>query len=240
MIIEDIRIRNFKALKDVGLRKMPSLAVFVGRNGVGKTTLFRVFSFLKNCLAKNVRIALQNEGGFNGFKEVVTRGVDTSESIVIELKFRLWIAEKERLVTYRLEIGLENGRPLVRREILRYKRGQYGAPFHFISLIFPTAKVLRSATKKTSTNPTPCSREKSSLLILMCWPSTAWGNWSASRRRRRSVIWWSIGISQISTSTMRAARRATNQACIFPVRETTCLPSPSASKTNTLMFLKSC
>ncbi|MCY3777518.1 MAG: AAA family ATPase [Candidatus Aminicenantes bacterium] len=129
MIIEEIRIRNFKALHDVALTEIPSLAVFVGRNGAGKTTLFRVFSFLKNCLSKNVRIALQNEGGFNGFKEVVTRGVDTSESIVIELKFRLWIAEKERLVTYRLEIGLENRRPLVR---LRYKRGRYDKPFHFI------------------------------------------------------------------------------------------------------------
>ncbi len=132
MIIEEIRIRNFKALHNVALTEIPSLAVFVGKNGAGKTTLFRVFSFLKNCLSKNVRIALQNEGGFNGFKEVVTRGVDTSESIVIELKFRLWITEKERLVTYRLEIGLENGRPLVRREILRYKRGRYGRPFHFI------------------------------------------------------------------------------------------------------------
>ena len=132
MIIEEIRIRNFKALHNVALTEIPSLAVFVGRNGAGKTTLFRVFSFLKNCLSKNVRIALQNEGGFNGFKEVVTRGVDPSASIVIELKFRLWFAEKERLVTYRLEIGLENGRPLVRREILRYKRGRYGRPFHFI------------------------------------------------------------------------------------------------------------
>lgn len=132
MIIEDIRIRNFKALKDVRLRKMPSLAVFVGRNGVGKATLFRVFSFLKNCLSQNVRIALQNEGGFNGFKEVITRGVDTSESISIELTFRLRIVEKERLVTYRLEVGLENNRPLVRREILRYKRGRNGKPFHFI------------------------------------------------------------------------------------------------------------
>ena len=132
MVIEEIHIQNFKALRDVNLKNLPALAVFVGQNGVGKTTLFRVFSFLKNCLSNNVRVALQNEGGFNGFKEVITRGVGTSESIVIELKFRLKIAEKKRLVTYRLEIGLENKKPLVRREILRYKRAAYGAPYHFI------------------------------------------------------------------------------------------------------------
>ncbi len=132
MVIEQIHIQNFKALKNVELRNLPSLAVFVGPNGTGKTTLFRVFSFLKNCLASNVRVALQNEGGFNGFKEVITRDTDTLDSIVIELKFRLSIAERERLVTYRLEIGLEEGGPMVRREILRYKRASYGAPFHFI------------------------------------------------------------------------------------------------------------
>ena len=132
MAIEQIHIKNFKALKNVELRNLPSLAVFVGRNGTGKTTLFRVFSFLKNCLSNNVRVALQNEGGFNGFKEVITRDTDGSDSIVIELKFRLSIAQRERLVTYRLEIGLEEGSPMVRREILRYKRAAYGAPFHFI------------------------------------------------------------------------------------------------------------
>ena len=132
MVIEQIHIQNFKALKNVELRNLPSLAVFVGRNGTGKTTLFRVFSFLKNCLASNVRVALQNEGGFNGFKEVITRDTDTLDSIIIELKFRLSIAERKRLVTYRLEIGLEEGGPMVRREILRYKRASYGAPFHFI------------------------------------------------------------------------------------------------------------
>ena len=132
MVIEQIKIKNFKALKNVELRNLPPLAVFVGRNGTGKTTLFRVFSFLKNCLANNVRGALQNEGGFNGFKEVITRDTDTSDSIVIELKIRLSIAERERLVTYRLVIGLEKGSPVVRREILRYKRASYGAPFHFI------------------------------------------------------------------------------------------------------------
>ena len=132
MAIEEIHIQNFKSLKNIELKNLPPLAVFVGENGVGKTTLFRVFSFLKNCLSNNVRAALQNEGGYNGFREVITRGTDISDCIVIQLKFRLSIAERERLVTYRLEIGLEEGSPMVRREILRYKRASYGAPFHFI------------------------------------------------------------------------------------------------------------
>ncbi len=135
MVIEEIHIKNFKALKDIKLKHLPPLAVFVGKNGVGKTTLFRVFSFLKTCLSTNVRVALQHEGGFNGFTEVITRGADPSDSIIIELKFRLSIAQRNRLVTYHLEIALENGIPLVRREILRYKRAAFGAPFHFIDFV---------------------------------------------------------------------------------------------------------
>jgi predicted ATPase len=38
----------------------------------------------------------------------------------------------DRLVTYLLEIGEREGSPIVKREILRYKRSQYGAPFHFL------------------------------------------------------------------------------------------------------------
>ena len=35
-------------------------------------------------------------------------------------------------MTYRLEIGEDAGRPYIEREILRYKRGAYGSPYHFL------------------------------------------------------------------------------------------------------------
>lgn len=132
MNIETIRIKNFKALHDVEITNIPAYCVFVGRNGTGKTTLFRVFAFLKNCLAKNVRTALNIEGGRNGLKEVLSRGHE-KEDLEIEIQFRLDIAGANRLVTYRLEIGdTPDKGTIVKREILRYKRGRHGSPFHFI------------------------------------------------------------------------------------------------------------
>jgi predicted ATPase len=144
MIIEEIRIQNFKALKNVHLKNLPAMAVFVGKNGTGKTTLFHVFSFLKACLTTNVRSALQKEGGLRGFQEVITRGVPLSDRIVIELKFRLEIAGKNRLVTYLLEIGLNENKPMVMREILRYKRGAYGSPFHFIDFSLGSGRAVNN------------------------------------------------------------------------------------------------
>lgn len=132
MKIETIRVKNFKSLRDVEIQKLPAYSVFIGRNGTGKSTLFRVFAFLKNCLAKNVRLALNCEGGRNGFREVISRGHE-NEDLELEIQFRLEIAGVNRLVTYLLKIGeSETQTPIVKREILRYKRGSKGTPFHFL------------------------------------------------------------------------------------------------------------
>lgn len=127
MKIETIRLQNFKAFQSLELSDLPDLAVFVGANGTGKSTLFDVFAFLSEALQGNVRSALANRGGF---KEVRSR--DSKGNIEIELQFRLEITNKERLVTYLIEIGEKKGRPLIEREVLRYKRGRYGSPYHFL------------------------------------------------------------------------------------------------------------
>ena len=79
-----------------------------------------------------MRTALNIEGGRNGLKEVLSRGHE-KEDLEIEIQFRLDIAGTNRLVTYRLEIGdTPDKGTIVKREILRYKRGRHGSPFHFI------------------------------------------------------------------------------------------------------------
>ena len=129
MRIESIRLKNYKSFRDASIVDMPSLCVVVGANGTGKSTLFGVFGFLKDCLLFNVRHAMQQRGGF---REMLSRGADPGEGIEIEIKFRLEISGVDRLVTYLLHLGEERGRPIVLHEVLRYKRGRYGSPFHFL------------------------------------------------------------------------------------------------------------
>ena len=129
LMIETLHLVNFKALQDVTINSIPQLAVFVGANGVGKTTLFSVFAFLKECLVSNVTKAVQINGGY---KELVSRG-HFGEDILIEIQYRMKIAEKERLVTYHLEFGCdERSKIIVRSEVLSYKRSSYGSPYHFL------------------------------------------------------------------------------------------------------------
>jgi predicted ATPase len=131
MKIESIRLKNFKAFRDVHLKDMPSFLVVVGANGSGKSTLFDVFGFLHDCLKGNVRQALDKRGRF---REVLSRGCDPEkDAILIELQYRMEITGVERLVTYSLEIGEIKGAPIIQRELLRYKRGRYGSPYHFLN-----------------------------------------------------------------------------------------------------------
>lgn len=129
MQLESIRLKNFKSFRDASMDDLPPLCVVVGANGTGKTTLFKVFGFLKHCMRFNARKAVQHEGGF---REILSRGAEPSESIDIEIKFRLNIAGVERLVTYSIELAERRGKVVVLHEVLRYKRGRYGSPFHFL------------------------------------------------------------------------------------------------------------
>lgn len=124
MRIEDIEVKNYRLFRDAALRDLSSLAVVIGANGSGKSTLFDVFSFLKDALTQNVAAAVTRRGGF---QELVSRGA--KGPIGITVKFR---ESGGRLATYILEVGAQDGRVVVDREILRYRRGGHGRPWHFV------------------------------------------------------------------------------------------------------------
>ena len=124
MQIESIEIRNYRLFRDAKLSNLPRLVVVVGANGSGKSTLFDVFSFLKEALTQNVAQAVARRGGLD---ELASRG--ESGPIGFTVKFR---ESGGRLATYQLDIANEQGRPVVEREILKFRRGQYGKPWHFI------------------------------------------------------------------------------------------------------------
>lgn len=131
MQIEYIRLKNFRAFRDVTMRDIPRFCVLVGANGSGKSTLFLVFAFLRDAMASNLTAALGKLGGSRGVGEVRSR--NSSGPIEIEIKFRTSLREgSSNLITYELQIDEESGRPIVLREILKYRRGSSGKPWHFL------------------------------------------------------------------------------------------------------------
>ncbi len=130
MQIESIKIKNYRVFQDVEVKGIPNMAVFLGMNGVGKTTFFDVFGFLHDALQSNVRTALAKRGGFN---EVRSRGQDGD--LEFEIKFRP--SENEPLITYQLAICLtDDNKPAIKKEIMRFRRGQMGAPWKILDFSF--------------------------------------------------------------------------------------------------------
>lgn len=133
MQIESIEIKNYRVFHNTKMDSLSRLVVLIGANGTGKSTLFDVFAFLKDALQMNVGKAVAKRGGW---KELTSRNF-SHEPIEFTFQFRLDITGHERLVSYVLKIEQdEKGHPVVAREILRYKRSSYGAPFHFLDFAY--------------------------------------------------------------------------------------------------------
>ena len=103
--IESLRVKNYRALRDVELKKITPLSVFLGPNGSGKSTLFDVFAFLSECFTDGLRRAWNKRGRF---KELRTRGSDGP--IEFELKYREQPGTP--LITYHLAINEGTEGPL--------------------------------------------------------------------------------------------------------------------------------
>jgi predicted ATPase len=140
-IIEGFRVQNFRALRDVSLGRLSGQAdgepltpftVVIGKNGVGKSSLFDAFGFVADCLASDVETAcdMKQRGGFERLR---------SKGVVEPMRFEIYYREapNERPITYELSINLDgSGRPFVESELLKQRRkGQkHGRPYPFLRL----------------------------------------------------------------------------------------------------------
>lgn len=131
MKIEQIVIRNFKVYKEVEIKDLSSMCVFLGANGSGKSTLFDVFGFLSDSLRENIKTAIAKRGGIN---EVRSRNSSGPIEFVIKFRNPDVNGEKQPLVTYELSIDVKAGTtiPVIKKEILKYRRGQWGKPYNFL------------------------------------------------------------------------------------------------------------
>ncbi len=140
-IIEGFRIKNFRSLKDISLGKqwdqqkkspLSPLTAVIGKNGVGKSSLFDTFGFLSDCLKVGVEEACDAKGR-GGFTRI--RSLGSREAIEFEVYYRE--EGNSRPITYELSIDVdESERPYVKKERLRQRRkGQKtGRPFSFLIL----------------------------------------------------------------------------------------------------------
>jgi predicted ATPase len=122
--ITELRVRNFRALKNVELKNITPLTVLLGPNGSGKSTFFDVFAFLSECFESGLRRAWDRRGRA---KELKTRG--SQGPTVIEIKYK---EQDYPAITYHLAVDERGGAPIVVEEWLHWRRGSTGRPFRFL------------------------------------------------------------------------------------------------------------
>lgn len=123
--IEYLRVQNYRALRDLELKSITPLSVFVGPNGSGKSTIFDVFAFLCECFLVGLRKAWDRRGRF---KELRSRGSDGVISFEIKYRER----PQTPIITYHLAIDEDKKGPFVAEEWLQWRRQQKGRPFRFL------------------------------------------------------------------------------------------------------------
>lgn len=139
--IEGFRVKNYQALKNITIGRLwntgtlepiTPLTAVIGKNGVGKSTLFDAFGFLADCLKLGVEEACDAKGR-GGFGKLRSQGIN--EPIEFEIYYKQ--DRNARPITYELSIDIDSfDRPYVKKERLRQRRkGQrYGWPFSFLVL----------------------------------------------------------------------------------------------------------
>ena len=124
--IERLKVKNFRALRDIEIKNLTPLTVLLGPNGSGKSTVFDVFEFLAESFEAGLRRAWEKRGRA---RELKSRGADGS--ILIEIAYREH--PKSPLMTYHLEVNEKSNRPVVVEESLCWRRQKrYGSPFKFL------------------------------------------------------------------------------------------------------------
>ena len=139
--IEGFRVINYRSLHDITMGKLwntqnakpltPMTAV-IGKNGVGKSTLFDTFGFLADCLKGGVEEACDSRGR-GGFQRIRSQGQKGS------VEFEIYYKQdgNARPITYELAIDLDSSeRPYVKKERLRQRRKDQkkGRPYSFLIL----------------------------------------------------------------------------------------------------------
>lgn len=152
-MIEGFRIQNYRVLRDVAMGRigtdpklraatpLTAMTAVIGKNGVGKSSIFDAFGFLADCMETDLETAC-NSRQRGGFDKLLSSGVN-DDSIYITIYYRE--SSADRPITYEVSIGKneKDDVPVVISERLRQRRKNRsnGKPLSFLRLDHGKGKV---------------------------------------------------------------------------------------------------
>jgi predicted ATP-dependent endonuclease of OLD family len=125
-MIRAIKVKNFKSLKDISIKYLSPLSVFVGDNGSGKTSLTEVIEFIENKFNKGIHYAVNKvgEGSFDkNFPVVIELMLEDNISRILDVD-KDYDPNNNHCVKYTLELNFFDGIPKVTLDYFEYSTGK--------------------------------------------------------------------------------------------------------------------
>ena len=85
MVLDSIKVKNFKAVRDTGVVKLRSLTALVGNNGSGKSSLIEALETYQAIVASGLDVAMQR---FMGIEHVQNKRAKPDTAISFDLRMR--------------------------------------------------------------------------------------------------------------------------------------------------------
>lgn len=85
MMLDSVRVRHFKAIKDSGVVKLGALTAFIGHNGAGKSSLVEALETYQAIVARGMDEAMQR---FMGFEHVQNKFAKPDTPMQFDLRIR--------------------------------------------------------------------------------------------------------------------------------------------------------
>ena len=186
--IESLRVKNYRALRDIELKQLKPLSVFLGANGSGKSTFFDVFAFLAECFTDGLRRAWDKRGRF---KELRTRGSDGP--IEFELKYREELGTP--IITYHLSIGEDTEGPFVETEWLQWRRGSRGKHVRFLDFHHGTGSIVPGEKPNKTDKPIDEQLDEPSMIAVSTFGQSA--HYPRVSALRRFITNWHLSYLSI-------------------------------------------
>ena len=195
--IESLRVKNYRALRDIELKEIKPLSVFLGANGSGKSTIFDIFAFLSECFTDGLRRAWDKRGRF---KELRSRGSDGP--IEFELKYRE--EPKTPIITYHLSINEDAAGPFVHTEWLRWRPSSRGKYVRFLDFHQGIGSIIPGEKPNKTDKPIDEQLDERSMIAVSTFGQSA--HYPRVTAFRRFITDWHL--SYLSIEAIRGAPEA--------------------------------
>ncbi len=101
MKITELKIKNFKALKEVEMKEIQEVCIVIGGNGTGKKSLFQVFQLLQEMVEGGISKGIARVSEGRGYKSLYSRGSRGP------MEFSMVLQQKEQGSKISYEVKLE-------------------------------------------------------------------------------------------------------------------------------------